>query len=76
MHDHWPSNWVFKFDIVAKQFNAIARLECARVFLPAASVMARHTVSGEAVALQVPPRLIQIAATKQADAWGTPEWKR
>ncbi len=62
--------------IDAKQFNAVAQPGCARVFLPATPVTARHTVSGEVVALQVPPRLIQIDATKQADAWGTPEWKR
>jgi hypothetical protein len=51
-------------------------VSCARVFLTAALVTARHTVYGEVVALQVPPRLMQIDATKQSDAWETPEWKR
>ncbi len=60
----------------AKQFNADARPGCARVFLPAAAVKARHTGSAEVVTLQVPPRQIQVDATKQADAWGTLEWKR
>ncbi|MFB3137755.1 MAG: hypothetical protein ACE10B_00865, partial [Phycisphaerales bacterium] len=33
--------------IDAKQFTAVARPGCARVFLPAEAVTARHTVSGE-----------------------------
>ncbi len=37
-------------------------ISCARVFLSAALVTARHTVSGEVVTLQVPPRLMQIDA--------------
>ena len=56
--------------------NRVAWVFCARVFLLAAPAMARHTVSGEVVAPQVPTHLIQIDAMKQADAWGTPEWKR
>ncbi len=51
-------------------------VSCARVFLSAALVTARHTVSGEVVTLQVPPRLMQIDAAKQANAWETPDWKR
>ncbi len=33
--------------IDAKEFTEVARPGCARVFLPAAPVTARHTVSGE-----------------------------
>ena len=43
-------------------------VSCARVFLSAALVTARHSVSGEVVTLRVPPRLMQIDAAKQADA--------
>ena len=52
--------------IDAKPFTVVARPGCARVFLPAAAVTARHTVSGGSSALPVPPRV----ETDQRDATG------
>ena len=52
--------------IDAKPFTVVARPGCARVFLPAAPVTSRHTVSGGSSALPVPPRVV----TDQRDATG------
>ena len=52
--------------IDAKPFTVVARPGCARVFLPAAGVTARHTVSGGSSALPVPPRV----ETDRRDATG------
>ncbi len=44
-------------EIDAKPFTVVARPGCARVFLPAAAVTSRHTVSGGSSALPVRPRV-------------------
>ena len=63
--------------IDAKPFTVVARPGCARVFLPAAPVTSRHTMSGgSSRPAGATARGDGSTRRQQADAWGTPKWKR